>query len=101
MPRNPETHLYILKGEKTAIAPFSYCERIPDLERRKKEKADYKKGYEIRISLQDKKESEIMKAILKKRGIISGNPYKKHKRIILPLYGEDNADVFMAVVEKA
>ncbi len=84
-----------------AISPFTYCERKPDIKRRKKENANYKKGNEIRISLNDIKEVKIIKVILQKKDITTGNPYKKHKKIILPIYGKENTTAFLKAISKA
>ena len=101
MPRSLKTQLYVIKSDKTAIPPFSCCLRTPDIRRRLKEKADYKKGYEIRISLNDIKESEILKASLKKKSITTGNPYKKFNRIVLPIYGVENTMNFIKIAVNA
>jgi hypothetical protein len=101
MPRSLSTPLYVIRGDRKALPPFSFCKRVPDLRRREKEASEYKKGYEIRISVKDAGEADIFKTILRKRGITSGNPYKKYKRIILPLYGEKNANAFIAVISNA
>ena len=101
MPRALKTQTYVLKSDKTAIPPFTYCIRKPDIIRRSKEKADYRKGYETRISINDIEEVKILKTILRKKDITTGNPYKKHKRIILPIYGKENTTAFINILTKA
>ena len=101
MPRSLKTQLYVIKSDKTAIPPFSCCLRTPDIRRILKEKADYRKGYEIRISINDIEEVKTLKAILKKKDITTGNPYKKHKRIILPIYGIENTMEFIKIALNA
>jgi hypothetical protein len=101
MPRALKTQTYILKSSKTAIPPFTYCIRTPDIKRRSKENADYRKGYETRISINDIEEVKILKGILRKKHITIGNPYKKHKRIILPIYGKENTMAFTEIITRA
>jgi len=97
----PKIQRYILKSDKTAFPPFTYCIRKPVYKRRKIEKADYKKGYEVRISIKDIDEVGMMKSILLKKGITSGKPYNKHKLHILPIYGEEKTKAFTEIITKA
>jgi hypothetical protein len=86
----PTLQRYKLKSLETAVLPFTYCIRKPNVNRRTNEKSNYKKGHEIRISLNNIEETRIMKELFKKKAIIAGNPYKRHDKIILPIYGKEN-----------
>jgi len=101
MPRALKTQLYVLKSDKTAFPPFTYCIRKPIYKRRKLLKSDYKKGYETRISIKDIDEVRMMKSILIMKCITSGKPYKKHKRYILPIYGEEKTTAFSKIITNA
>jgi len=101
MPRAFNTQQYVLKSDETAAPPFSCCLRTPDRRRRFKLKSDYKKGYEIRISVNTIEELKIVKSSLKKEDITVGNPYKKRQKIILPIYGMENTGKFIRAVSKA
>lgn len=73
--------------------------RIPNEYRRKIEKAEYKKGYEIRfVAKSDSELSEIRQA-LKKVKFKFGKPFKKNKQIILPVYGKQLFDKFKVMLE--
>jgi hypothetical protein len=101
MPRALKTQTYVLKSDKTAIPPFTYCVRKPVTDLRKITISNYKKGYEVRISINDIEEVKTLKDILRKKHITFGNPYKKHKRIILPIYGKENTKAFTNIITKA
>ena len=101
MPRALKTQQYVLKSDKTAFPPFTYCIRKPVYRRRKLYKSDYKKGFEVRISIKDIDEVEMMKSILLKKCIISKKPYKKHQGYILPIYGENQTTAFSKIITKA
>ena len=58
------SQLYVLKPDAPDKPRFSFCKREPNMEKRKKNRGFYKKGYEIRISLKDKAEVENVKASL-------------------------------------
>ena len=101
MRRYFKTPAYVIKGDKTAFPPFTYCIRKPIYRRRKLFKAGYKKGFEIRISIEDIDEVNMMKSILLKKGIISRKPYQKHTGYILPIYGERQTKAFTNIITKA
>jgi hypothetical protein len=101
MPRSLKTQLYVIKSDKTAIPPFTYCIRKPVTDLSKITISNYKKGYEVRISINDIEEVKILKDILRKKHITFGNPYNKHKRTILPIYGKENTSAFANIIAKA
>jgi hypothetical protein len=92
---------YVIKSHETSVSPFTFCERVPKSRRKRIEKLDYKKGFEIRISLKDIEETRKMKAILNGKEIETGKAYGKYKRMILPIYGFKNTEAFLKIIKKA
>lgn len=70
--------------------------RTPNTERRANEKANYKKGWEIRIVLRSEGELKEVRRLLEQRGIDPGNPFKKSKQWVQPLYGKKIFEEFEA-----
>jgi hypothetical protein len=101
MPRSLSVQLYTIRSNETDIPLFTYCERVPNLKRREKEKAEYKKGYEIRISLKGNEEIRKIRAILKRKEIETGKPYQKNTITVLPIYGLKNTEEFRKIIIKA
>jgi hypothetical protein len=96
----PVLQHYVIKSYETAVSPFTFCERVPNYKRRENEKSEYKKGYEIRISLKDIEEIRKIKAILNGKEIGTGKPYGKNKRMVLPIYGFKNTEEFRKTIKK-
>lgn len=46
-----------------------------------------KKGWEVRFVLRDEKEVERVRSALTRLGFRPGSPFKKHSRIVVPVYG--------------
>ena len=74
--------------------------RAPDEKRIKEDgRRKYKKGYEVRFSLINKKELSQLRKALRSLKIPYGSPFMKHKRIILPVYGRDSYEKIISLVE--
>jgi hypothetical protein len=48
----------------------------------------YKKGYEVRFVLGSSGELKEVRALLRDAGIRPGRPFRKHSRLIQPVYGD-------------
>jgi len=76
--------------------------RRPDLERLDElGSQQYKKGFEVRLVLHTQTEVRQTKRWLKEVGLGSGNPFAKHTRIILPIYGQAAVDWFERTLRKS
>lgn len=71
--------------------------RTPNAERRTREKALYKKGWEIRLVLKNENELAEVRRLLRQAGIEPGRPFMKSKQWVQPLYGKEVAEKFEAV----
>jgi hypothetical protein len=101
MPRYLSQQFHTIKSHETAIPPFIYYERVPNSKKRTQEKTNYKKGYEVRIILNNIEETRIIKAILNGKEIHTGKPFEKHSKIVLPIYGYENTMAFLKTIKKA
>ncbi len=61
--------------------------RVPNLERREKESATYRKGYEIRFVVATKRQLAEIRRLLRRVGFKPGKPFQKHSRWVQPVYG--------------
>jgi hypothetical protein len=52
-------------------------------------------GWEIRLSIIDKKEEKLVKEVLEHYGFYCGKSFKKHNRFIVPIYGKEQAQSFL------
>jgi len=62
--------------------------RCCDPERRVRERASYKKGFEVRLVLESKEDVRIVRRLLRAVGLRPGKTFGKHSRIVQPVYGE-------------
>ena len=70
--------------------------RQPNAERRKLEKTNYKKGWEVRLVLRNEAEVEVARRLLEKSGLKAGRPFPKARQWVLPLYGRRMVDLVNA-----
>jgi hypothetical protein len=61
--------------------------RQPNTKRRRREKTKYKKGWEVRIVLDDETEINFAQGLLDRSGVKAGRPFAKHRRWVIPVYG--------------
>lgn len=71
--------------------------RVPDMNRRKKEKAGYKKGYEVRIPVTTYSELRELRKVLSLLGFSPAKPYKKNLQYVQPLYGKEQMNKFIKI----
>lgn len=74
--------------------------RFPDEKLRKKMGENYKKGYEVRLAANDKKELSEIKNLLRKAGFKYGKPFQKSNRLIQPIYGKDAVEKFQSILAR-
>ena len=72
--------------------------RAPNQKRRKRDGQAYKKGYEIRLTAGSASDLRRLRALLREVGLSPGKPYRKARRIILPLYGRDAVERFCELI---
>ncbi len=75
------------------------CFRAPDLQRRKNDSRGYKKGYEVRLVAQDRKDLARLRRLLKAAGFKAGKAYPKHSQLIQPVYGRDALLRFRSLID--
>ena len=76
------------------------CLRRPNLDRRKEESANYKKGYEVRLVAFSKRELADIRRAIRKAGLKPGKPFKKVERWVQPIYGKESMEQFVGWVEE-
>ena len=75
------------------------CVRVPNAERfATRESVPYKKGYEVRFTLMDEDELEVVLRALYRLDFNPGQPYIKHRQIIQPLYGRAQFERFCELI---
>jgi hypothetical protein len=71
-----------------------------DPKRRAREGASYKKGYEIRFVLDSEHSVQTLRQLLAAAGLAAGSPYRKNRRIILPVYGRQAVEWMASLLPK-
>jgi hypothetical protein len=66
----------------------AYC-REPDACRQLEGYRKYKKGWEVRLVLRDEDEVAIVCSLLWRVGLSPGKPFRKSRRWVVPVYGEE------------
>lgn len=75
------------------------CVRRPNDDRRSEGHRVYKKGWEVRFYVGSKAEAAEAGRILRRAGLVAGRAYYKRPALwILPLYGRDQVERFLAWV---
>ncbi len=71
-----------------------YCVRRPNAQRQEDEgHTQYKKGYEVRFSVEGVQELRALRRYLKRLGLKPGRAYVKVNRLIVPVYGKQAVDL--------
>ncbi len=74
--------------------------RVPNAERRDEEKQAYKKGYEIRLVVDTKRELADVRRLLRQLELKGGKPFQKGNRWVQPIYGKAALDRFSVWLTK-
>jgi len=69
--------------------------RVPNDERRKEEPNTYKKGYEVRLVTDTRREIREIRQALRKTGIKGGRVFRKHSQWVQPIYGKESVQAFL------
>jgi hypothetical protein len=75
--------------------------RLPNPTRTAEGHASYKKGYEVRLTALSEAELAEVLAALARLGFTPGRPFRKARRIQVPLYGKAAVTRFLALVDAA
>jgi hypothetical protein len=92
--------------EQRVLAPYlvqliernSYL-RQPNEDRRKEEKTNYRKGWELRLVLDNESEVEAAVRSIASSGLKAGRPFKKWSRWVIPLYGREAVKLIQQEVD--
>ncbi|MBI5851031.1 MAG: hypothetical protein HZB39_08375 [Planctomycetes bacterium] len=76
------------------------CVRQPKGERRTDEPATYKKGWEVRLVLDDLDELTEARRLLARMRLRPGRPYRKGRKWVQPIYGRRAVEAFGTDVEE-
>ena len=63
------------------------CFRVPSARNLDERPWTYKKGWEVRIVVDDQDALGEVQALLERVGLRPGTPYAKHQKIVQPVYG--------------
>jgi len=72
--------------------------RRPNLERRKTDLQNYRKGYEVRLVADSLKELSAIRRLLKTVEIKPGSPFAKANQWRQPIYGRETVARFLELV---
>ncbi len=70
-----------------AVLNKNGCVRMPSAARIPEGHADYKKGWEVRIVVDTRRELSEVRRLLKALKLLPGKPYVKGPRWVQPIYG--------------
>jgi|GEM_PF-2529275 len=80
--------------EMQRIRRWTYCVRRPSATRQEDDgHTVYKKGHEIRFSIETKGDLRELRRCLKAVGLKPGREYVKSNRIIVPVYGRQAVEM--------
>jgi hypothetical protein len=65
-------------------------------EERKQQDAKYKKGYEVRLVVKTEDELTLIRHWLEQVGLKPGKPFRKHNRLVQPIYGKAAVEWFLS-----
>jgi hypothetical protein len=68
--------------------------RVQNKARKQALGAKYRKGWEVRFVLNTPDEVEQLQQLLRDAGFRPGKPFKKHSRLVQPVYGKAVVDYF-------
>ncbi len=95
-----------LKTEKLIVSQLSkhfmqggYF-RFPNNKLREIKSRDYKKGYEVRLTVKDKNELLEVNILLNKAGFKAGKSFKKNNKYVQPIYGKGAVEKFQSFLKK-
>jgi len=71
-----------------------------DPERRAREGQGYKKGFEVRFVLESKAALPVLRRLLTAAELRPGKPFRKHRRIVQPVYGAKTVEWFESRLPK-
>ena len=74
------------------------CFRKPNEERRLELGLKYKKGYEVRFVAHNESELIRIRELLELVGLKAGQPYRKSRQFVQPVYGKRAVDWFSNLV---
>ena len=98
MPRGETEHRVLAPYLVELIERNSYF-RQPNVERRQIEKAAYKKGWELRLVLNNEDEVALADQLIRQSGLRPGRPFGKWGRWVIPMYGRRMVEVVQANVD--
>jgi hypothetical protein len=91
----PQTRIEAEYLLKQLFQRNGYVRRL-DAERRREEGPKYHKGDEVRLIARDDAELARIRRLLVQADIKPGSPYRKHSRIVQPVYGREAVERFLA-----
>lgn len=96
MPQGPERANGPATGE--VVAAFLRCGYIRrcDADRRGRDGQSYKKGFEVRFVVGSPGDLRVVRRLLEEVGLRPGRPFRKHGRLVQPVYGRAVVDWFVA-----
>lgn len=71
--------------------------RLPNTERREKDRSDYKKGYEVRLVAKDASELDQIRDLLVAAGFKTAKAFQKGSQWVQPIYGRESVDRFCKI----
>ncbi len=90
--------LKMIRSTESELAQFflrnGYI-RYPNKNLLKTKERDYKKGYEVRLVANNKKELQKISSLIRKLQLNLGKSFQKNNRYVQPIYGKDAVDLFL------
>ena len=80
------------------FAEGGYVRRFAADKRSRLGPATYKKGFEVRLIVASQEALREVRHLLGAAHLRAGKPYRKHSRLVQPVYGKDALDWFLALL---
>ncbi len=74
--------------------------RLPNPARRGSDSQNYKKGYEVRLVLDTKKELQDTRRVLQQSGFQTSSVFTKGRKFVQPIYGKSAVEAFCKLVRE-
>jgi hypothetical protein len=74
--------------------------RVPNEQRRKRDGASYKKGYEVRLVADDEAQLLQLRSLLRRCGFKPGKPFSKSQQRVQPIYGKHAMEQFRRLLSE-
>jgi hypothetical protein len=74
--------------------------RVPNPARQESDGRKYRKGWEVRLVAADEDQANRIADLARALGYRPGRIFRKHRQLVVPVYGKEAADAFLRIRER-